>query len=170
VLSDRCMPDCAPVCLSCNVGVLWPNGWMDQNATWQAYGDRHRPTPHCVRWRPSSRGTAPPPISAHVYCGKAAGWIKMPLGMQVGLSTGHIVLDGEPALPSPKGAQQPPHFGPCLLWPNSWMDQDATWCGGRPRRHCVRWGPSSPTESGTVALHFSAHVHCGQTVAHLSKC
>ena len=32
-----------------------------------------------------------------------------------------------------------------LLWPNSWMDQDATWCGGRPRsRPCVRWGPSSP--------------------------
>jgi len=32
-----------------------------------------------------------------------------------------------------------------LLWPNSWMDQDATWYGGRPRsRPCVRWGPSSP--------------------------
>jgi len=35
-----------------------------------------------------------------------------------------------------------------VLWPNSWMDQDATWCGGgpQPRRHCVRWEPSSPTE------------------------
>jgi len=21
-------------------------------------------------------------------------------------------------------------FGPCLLWPNVWMDQDATWYGG----------------------------------------
>ena len=32
-----------------------------------------------------------------------------------------------------------------LLWPNSWMDQDATWYGGRPwSRPCVRWGPSSP--------------------------
>jgi len=39
----------------------------------------------------------------------------------------------------------PPIFGPYLLWPNGSMDQDATWCGGRPRprRHCVRWGPSS---------------------------
>jgi len=29
--------------------------------------------------------------------------------------------------------------------PNSWTDQDATWYRGRPwpRRHCVRWGPSS---------------------------
>ena len=39
-----------------------------------------------------------------------------------------------------------------LLWPNGWMDQDATWYGGRPRPrpHCVRWGPSSP-ERGTAA-------------------
>jgi len=36
--------------------------------------------------------------------------------------------------------------GPCLLWPNSWMNQDATWYGGmpRPKRHHVRWGPSFP--------------------------
>ena len=26
--------------------VLWPNGCMDQDATW--YGDRPRPSPHCV--------------------------------------------------------------------------------------------------------------------------
>jgi len=30
-----------------------------------------------------------------------AGWIKMPLGMEVGLGPGHIVLDGDPA-PSPQ--------------------------------------------------------------------
>jgi len=36
----------------CNVGVLWPNSWMDQNATW--YGGRPWPTQHCVRWGPSS--------------------------------------------------------------------------------------------------------------------
>ena len=50
-----------------------------------------------------------------VYCGQTDGWIKMKLGMQVGLGPGHIVLDGDPA-PPPKGAQ-PPIFGPCLLWP-----------------------------------------------------
>ena len=33
----------------CNVGVFWPNGWMDQDATW--YGGRSRPRPHCGRWR-----------------------------------------------------------------------------------------------------------------------
>ena len=39
-----------------------------------------------------------------------------------------------------------------VLWPNGWTDQDATWYGGRPRprRHCVRWGPSYPTKTGTA--------------------
>jgi len=47
-----------------------------------------------------------------------AGWMKVSLGMEVDLSPGHIVLDGDPAPPPPaKGAQQPPLFGPCLLWP-----------------------------------------------------
>jgi len=35
-----------------------------------------------------------------VYCGQTVGWIKMKLtGMDVGLGPGHIVLDGDPALP-----------------------------------------------------------------------
>jgi len=47
MLSDRC-----PVLSVCDIGLLWPNGWM-----------------------------------------------KMKLGMQVGLGPGHIVLDGDPARP-----------------------------------------------------------------------
>ena len=35
----------------------------------------------------------------------------MPLGMEVGLGPGHIVLDGDPAVPPPKGVQ-PPNFWP----------------------------------------------------------
>jgi len=51
----------------------------------------------------------------------------MPLGMEVGLGSGHIVLDhGGPAPPPPKRVQRP-IFGPYLLWPNGGMDQDATW-------------------------------------------
>jgi len=63
-----------------------------------------------------------PHFLAHVYCSQTARQIKVPLGMEVGLSPDHIVLDGDPA--------RPPIFGPCLLWPNGWMDQDATWYGG----------------------------------------
>jgi len=60
-----------------------------------------------------------------MYCGQSAGWIKMPLGIKVEICPGHIVLDRDPAS-LPKGAQ-PPIFGPCLLRPNGWMDQDTTW-------------------------------------------
>jgi len=41
--------------------------------------------------------------------------------MEVDLGPGNIVLDGNPAPTSPKGAQAP-IFGPCPLWPNGWMD------------------------------------------------
>jgi len=49
----------------------------------------------------------------------------MPLDMEVGLGQGHISLAGDPAPPT-KGTAAPAIFGPCLLWPNGWMDQDAT--------------------------------------------
>jgi len=80
-----------------------------------------------------------------VYYGQTVGWIKMKLHKEVDLGPGHIVLDGDPALPSQKG-HRPPISAPCLLWPNGCMDQDATRYGvrPRPRTHCVTWGPSSP--------------------------
>jgi len=46
-----------------------------------------------------------------VYCGQMVGWIKMKLGMPVGLGPGHIVLDWDPAeLSSPKRGRNPPSF------------------------------------------------------------
>jgi len=53
---------------------------------------------------PLKRGTSPH-FLAHVYCGQTAGWIKMPLGMEVGLGPCHILLDGDPA--RPKWGAQP---------------------------------------------------------------
>jgi len=69
--------------------------------------------------------------------------------MKLSIGAGYIVLDGDPA--PPKGAQ-PPIFGPCLLWTNGWMEQDATWYRGRPRfrRHCLTLGPPPP-KGGTSA-------------------
>jgi len=61
-----------------------------------------------------------PQFSAHIYCGQMTGCIRIPLDMEVGLSPGDNDRWG-PSSPSPKGAQ-PPIFGPCPLWPNSWMD------------------------------------------------
>ena len=48
-----------------------------------------------------------------INCGQSAGCIKMPLGMEVGLRPGRIVLHGDPA-PLPKGTQ-PPNFRPMSI-------------------------------------------------------
>jgi len=92
----------------------------------------------------------------------------MVLGTEVGLSPCDFVLVGVPARSSKRGLSSLPIFGPRLLWPNGWMDQDATCYGGRPRptRHCVRWEPSSPFPKGAQPeppTQFSANVRCGRT-------
>ena len=70
------------------------------------------------------------------------------------------------------GHTQPPIFGPCLLWPNGWMDQDATWYGvGHGPGHIVLDGDPAPHHGkGHSRPHFSAHVYCDRTVANLSNC
>ena len=89
--------------------LFWPNGWMHQDATW--YGGRPQPKGLYVRWGPSPahKKEAETPIFGHVYCGQTAVWIKMALGMEVGLGPVHIVLDGDTA-PSPKKGTEPPQF------------------------------------------------------------
>ena len=78
-----------------------------------------------------------------------------------------IVLNGDwgPSCPFPKEGAEPPIFGPCLLWPNRWMDVHGTWHGGGPRSRpkCARWRPSSPPQKRGHSPQFSAHVCCGQT-------
>jgi len=96
------------VCPVCDVRALWPNGWTDHDETWHA--GRPRPCPLCVRWGPSSpspkRGRSPQ-FSAHICCSQMARWIKMPLGMEVGLSPCDFVRWG-PRSTLPKMAAEPP--------------------------------------------------------------
>jgi len=99
-----------------------------------------------------------------VYCGQTVGWIEMKLGMQVGLVPGHIVLDGHPAPPVPKGHSSP-IFGPYLLWSNGWLDQDATWYGGRlgaATGHIALNGDPAPPKKGHNPPQLLDHVCCGQ--------
>jgi len=79
MLSKRCLSVCpvCSVCLSvlsvclsvCDVGVLWQNGWMDQDETWHGGGGRPRLQQHCVKMGtqlPIHKGTHAPnfrPIS-----------------------------------------------------------------------------------------------------------
>jgi len=55
---------------------------------------------------PSQKGGGAAQFSSHVYCGQTVGWIKMALGVEVGLGPGHIVLDRYP-VPLPKREQSP---------------------------------------------------------------
>jgi len=48
-----------------------------------------------------------------VYCGQTVGWIRMPLGMEVGLGPGHIVLDGNPTALPPDWGTAPHRNRPC---------------------------------------------------------
>ena len=50
-----------------------------------------------------------------MYCGQTVGWIKMPLGTEVGLGPGDIVLDGDPALQRKEAQQPPPTLLPTAL-------------------------------------------------------
>jgi len=94
-----------------NACILWPNGWMDQDGT--GYDGRQ----HVGNIVLDADPAPPPPFLTR--CGQRAGWIKMPVGTNVGVGPRHNVT-WEPA--PPKGAE-PPIFDPGLLWPNSRLSQ-----------------------------------------------
>jgi len=103
----------------------WLNGWMHQDVTW--YGGRPRPTPHM-----GTRLSPPPPAkkgTQPLICSPCLlwpnGWIKTPaLGTEADRGPGHIVLDGDPALPCERGTVAPSlflahvYYGYCsaLVW------------------------------------------------------
>jgi len=58
---------------------------------------------------PLPKGVQTPQFSAHICCGQTAAWIKLSLGMELGLDLGDFVLDVDPVAPSPKGGG-PPKF------------------------------------------------------------
>ena len=107
----------------------------------------------CYRWR----GESSP---ACVVRGTARG-VRWAWRITAGLCHAFLVL--------PYTA---PSFRHCLLLPNGWMDEDATWYESRPqpRPHCIRRAPSSPLrERGTAAPTFRP-MSIVATVAHLSYC
>ena len=95
------------------------------------------------------------------YCGQTAGWIKLSLGMEVGLSPGDFVLDDS----APPQKRVEPQFSPhvycgqtaewmkMLLSTEVALDQDD---------NCVRWVASSPALKGH-SPQFSENVRCGET-------
>jgi len=141
---------------------------MDQNVTWYREVGLD-PSNVVLDGDPAllpQKGT--PQFSAHVYCSQTAGWIRMPLGTEVGLGYRRRCYMGTQL---PLTGARLPVFGPCLLWPNGWMDEDATCYGSRrrPRPHCVRRGPSSPRANrGHISSPSFRPMSVVVTVAHLS--
>jgi len=98
-----------------------------------------------------------------------AAWIKMLLGMELGLIPGDFVLDRDPAAPPQKGAWSPQFSAKFLAH---------LYCG--QTSGCIKmalgmevclspgdfvlWGPS-PLPERDGAPQFSAHIYCGQTAA-----
>ena len=198
------------------------------------------------------KGHNSPHFSAHVYSGQTARWIEIPLGTDVSLSPGHILLDRDPAHPkkghssrstfcpmsivarqldgsrchivldgdpAPRPRKGPLHFSAhvcnvCYWQTARWIKmplgievtlcltgtqlpspkkrhspqlsvhvccgQTAGWIriplraevGHGPGNVALDGDPAPLTERGTAAPQFSAHVYCGQMIAHqvLSSC
>ena len=118
MLSDCCL-SCLSVLSVCDVRALWPNGWTDQDETWQA--GRPWTWPHCVRWGPSypsPKGHSPPIFGPYLSrpngsMDQDATWYGArppPRRLCVRWRV------GDPALPSPKRRQSPlPNFRPISI-------------------------------------------------------
>jgi len=91
-----------------------------------------------------------------------AEWIKMPLGMELGLGPGHIVLDGDLVPPPLKGDS--PNFWTISVVAK-WLDRSR--CHGRevglsPSDIVLDGDPASPHAKEGRAPPFFANVCCGQ--------
>jgi len=95
----------------------------------------------------------------------------MPLGREVGLRPGRIVLDGD-AAPPQKGYS--PQFSAHVCCPNGWMAQDATLYGGRTwsTRYGVRRSTQLSPNSAQLQhtpYHFPSYIRVRAVVWEYSE-
>ena len=75
----------------------------------------------------------------------------MPLGLEIGLGQATLCSTGTQLPPEKRHIHPHPIFGPCVLWPNGWMNHDATWYGGMRRSgDVVLAGVTAPLKRGTA--------------------
>jgi len=173
-------PTCTPIFILIHPAI-WPQYTNNTPTLQTGQGRTDRQTGETDRQRPGHTALdgdpAPPPpkghcaqLSAHICYGQRAGWIKMPLGMQVGLGPGDFMLGIQ--LPSPKRRKSPPQFSAhvyCGLtagWIKMALGMEVRLGPG----HFVLDRDPAPLLKMGQRPQFSAHFYCGQTVAHLSYC
>ena len=97
------------------------------------------------------KGGRAPQFSAHVYCGQTAGWIKMALGMEVGLSPGHNFARWGPSSFSPKRGTDPQFLAHiCCGQTARWIKMPLGTKGGLSPGHIVLDGAQLPQKGGTA--------------------
>jgi len=100
---------------------------------------------HCVRWEGAppkgAQWVQPLQFSAHVCCGQMTHCISIPLGTEVGLGPGDIVLDGDPAPPKRGTA---PNFRPICGQTAGWIKMPLGTDAGPGPNDIVLDGPRSP--------------------------
>jgi len=91
----------------------------------------------------------------------------MPLGMEVGLSPGDFVLDGDPTSPPLKGHRTEPQFssnvrcGQTTGWTKMALGVEVDLGLGD---FVLDWDPVTPrTEGAPTTSQFLVHVYCGET-------
>jgi len=140
-------------------------------------GGRPRPRRHCVRRGPSypKGGTAPLPLSFRpmsVVAMHTAGYHLVVSTTEYGgraRPRQHCVMGTK--LPPTKRGHSSPIFGPCLLWPNGWMDQcHLTEIGLGPGQTVLDGDPYAPPPKKGHSPQFSAHVCCRPSQLLLSTC
>jgi len=112
---------------------------------------------------PSPKRGPIPQFSAHFCCGQTAGCIKMPLGVEVGLSPRNFVLDEHPA-PVPKRGRSPQfsahvYCGQTAGWIKMALGMEVSLGPG----HIVPDGDPATLPQKEAEPQFSAHFYCGQT-------
>jgi len=117
---------CVAVLSVCNVGV-WSNGWMNQDETWHA-GIGLGPSHTVLDGDPALPSS--PQFLAHVCYGAMSVMAKgldgsrcHLLGRQISVLATLCYMGTQPTAQWDTG----PIFGPCVLWPNGWIDQYGTW-------------------------------------------
>jgi len=113
---------------------------------------------------PFPKGAQPPPnFRPMSVVAKRLDGLRCHLVWRYALAQATMYSMGTQLPPEKRHTHHHPIFGACLLWPNSRMDEDATWYGSRPRPrpYCIRRGHSCPRKGHSSLPLFSAHVYCG---------
>ena len=95
------------------------------------------------------------------YCGQTVAWIKLKIGMEVGLSPGHTVLDEDTAPPPPNGSYSPRFSAHvCCGQTAGWIKIPLGEVGLVPGDIVLDWDPAFPKKGAQHPQFWP--MYCGQ--------